>query len=280
LILLCLYVTSLIVATPLPSIERFTLSPRALSQTSSIDVPEGSDRTSLAPDQKGAPGPLLDITIVIIFSAVFVASLTTCFMGYFQFRFLLASQTFIVCHFFMEFMLWKAGVFHVGQPGHYWGVFFGALFLTANAVLVCNVFIRLNYILVGFAFANALVFLLQPQLGSFNGTLAPIVYILLFLGPTALVGYASYRYLKLAIPLVSAIVGAVFGLRCLNILFQAGQSFPWGVTESWFVDASFLGALVLAASAGFWFQLRMKGITEQLIRDGDLEEINRRSYLA
>lgn len=224
--------------------------------------------------------PLLDFSVVAVHSLLFVVAVAVCLVGFFHFKLLLTGECLLAFHFFLQLLFARTGLFDVALPSHHWGLLFSALFLAANAVLATNVFVRLNYGLLGFSLAGVCVFLLLRPLSLAYEPFSSTLLALLALAFTAALSFLALRSLKMAVPFYSAAIGACFGLRSLNILTQRGDQNTWPITDTWFVDASFVGAWVLATAAGFWFQLRMKDISDRRVREGDLEEINRRSYLA
>lgn len=225
--------------------------------------------------------PGLRLSVILGHLILLTCAAYTCFFSYRHYKLLLTVQGFLATFYFAMLTMRHAGLFKPERVSHQIGLLVASAFIAANLLLVCSVFIRLNYAFFGFAVTTVLFCLLEETvLGSLSKGTYLTAFISLFLTGTVLFGYLTYRFFKVAIQVNSAFVGSFYLVLCLEVIahnysafydpdFDRKESLGW-----------LLCAWAVTGVSGFVFQLRMKRISDKQARDSDLEEINRRSYLA
>lgn len=256
-----------------------TIDVRALDSVSLLHSEEFSSLSDENSVFEQHPG--LRLSVLLAHLLLLTCAAYTCFFSYRHYKLLLTVQGFLATFYFAMLTMRHAGIFKPERVSHQVGLLVAAAFVAANLLLVCSVFIRLNYAFFGFAATTVLFCLLEER--AFAG-LSRGVYLAVFLGlfsaGTALFGFLTYRFFKVAIQVNSACVGGFYLVLCLEVIARNYSAFYDPEVNSRESLGWLLASWAVAAASGFVFQLRMKQISDKQARDSDLEEINRRSYLA
>lgn len=264
------------VATTNPELESETADPAEDSYLESQVFNTVSDEDHLFRRHTG-----LHFAVSLVHLILLAAAFYTCFLGYRHYKLLLCIQGFISTFVYLMLALQHSGVFKPARVSHHLGILFVAFFLAGNLLLACSVFIRLNYVFFGLSLSCIAYFFFEEAVkGRVQGVPYGLLLAALLVASTAVIAFLTFRFFKVAVQVNSALVGGFCLVLCVEVLTHNFSSFydpnfARRESLSWFV-----ASWAVAAGSGLFFQNRMKAISDKAARDSDIEEINRRSYLA